>query len=84
MRCAYLYVSDWFFFFRFLPNIGIKVAEIIEGKENEYTKVWGWREAPSSQSDGSRDSASAVSSVPILEDPTNDDTRMATLEELKA
>ncbi|KAI7883299.1 nucleotide-binding domain-containing protein [Lichtheimia hyalospora FSU 10163] len=67
---------------KFLPNIGIKVAEIIEGKENEYTKVWGWREGASNQSDGSRDSASV--NVPILEDPLNEDTRMATLEELKA
>ena len=67
---------------RFLPHIGIKVAEIIEGKENEYTKVWGWREGASNHSDGSRDSASV--NVPILEDPNNQDTRMATLEELKA
>lgn len=83
MRCIFTSASNCFvILYRFLPNIGIKVAEIIEGKENDYTKVWGWREAPSNQSDGSRDSASA--SVPILEDPSNDDTRMATLEELKA
>ncbi|KAK7716568.1 hypothetical protein SLS57_006596 [Botryosphaeria dothidea] len=39
--------------FKFLPVLGSKVVEVIEGKENsEYVKAWRWRERPQGKANG--------------------------------
>lgn len=29
--------------FRFIPVIGYKIAQVVEGVDNEYTRQWAWR-----------------------------------------
>ncbi|KAI9319906.1 FAD dependent oxidoreductase-domain-containing protein [Dichotomocladium elegans] len=68
---------------KFLPIIGTKIVEIIEGKETEYSKLWRWRDTLKREiSDGSRNVGKNALSV--LGDPNNEKARMATQEELLA
>lgn len=30
-------------FLRFIPIIGHKIAQVVEGVDNEYTRAWAWR-----------------------------------------
>lgn len=70
--------------FRFIPNIGFKIRDVIEGIETEYTKAWRWRDMDTKDTklDGLR--ADSLLQREILCEANNDNCRMAEPFELKA
>ena len=68
---------------RFVPNLGFKICHVIDGIDSEYSRAWRWRDMPKNATyDGLRaDSGPKVHMDLNVED---DNTRMATLEDLKA
>ena len=72
------------FYYRFMPVIGFKIRDVIEGIDSDYTRAWKWRqlEAQDTQLDNLR-AATLIQRV-ILEEKGNEEARMATLEEFKA
>ncbi|CEI98359.1 hypothetical protein RMCBS344292_12468 [Rhizopus microsporus] len=69
---------------KFMPVIGFKIRDVIEGIDSDYTRAWKWRqlEAQDTQLDNLR-AATLIQRV-ILEEKGNEEARMATLEEFKA
>ena len=73
-------------FIRFLPVVGLKIAQIIEGLDTDYSRAWAWRETNGNSAvfDAMR-ACKSVDLKPLqLEDPNNDETRMCTANDLKA
>ncbi|KAI8137605.1 FAD dependent oxidoreductase [Fennellomyces sp. T-0311] len=66
---------------KFAPNIGFKIAQILEGIESDYSRAWAWRDAgdASTSSDGARD----INAQPLRLD-MDPGTRMASENDLKA
>lgn len=64
--------------------MGFKIRDIIEGIDTEYSRAWAWRDMSTQDTklDGLR--ADSLLQRLILDEPNNDDARMATLEEFKA
>ncbi|KAI7858794.1 FAD dependent oxidoreductase [Circinella umbellata] len=71
---------------KFLPVVGLKIAQIVEGLDTDYSRAWGWRET--NDNSAAFDAMRAGKSVDLkplqLEDPNNDETRMCTTSDLKA
>ncbi|KAG1468111.1 hypothetical protein G6F56_004030 [Rhizopus delemar] len=68
---------------KFLPVIGFKIRDVVEGVDTDYTRAWKWRdlEAQNTKLDNLR-AATVVQRV-ILEEKDNCDSRMCSLEEFK-
>ena len=76
----------YLFFIRFLPVVGLKIAQIVEGLDTDYSRAWAWRETNGNSAvfDAMR-AGKSVNLKPLqLEDPNNDETRMCTANDLKA
>ncbi|KAI9494706.1 FAD dependent oxidoreductase-domain-containing protein [Zychaea mexicana] len=71
---------------KFLPVIGLKVAQIVEGIETDYSRSWGWRDAvDNSASFDAMRAGKSTDIVPLLLcDPDIEETKMCTLEDYKA
>ncbi|KAI9247124.1 FAD dependent oxidoreductase [Phascolomyces articulosus] len=71
---------------KFLPVVGLKIAQIVEGIESDYSRAWGWREVNSDSAafDAMRACKSADMKPLQLEDTNNEDTKMCTAQDLKA
>ena len=71
---------------RFLPIIGHKIAQIVEGVDSDYSRTWGWRDTGTNSSTGDAMRAGKTEDIKPLRlcDPANPGTRMCTPEELKA
>ncbi|GAA5811939.1 hypothetical protein MFLAVUS_005386 [Mucor flavus] len=69
---------------KFIPIIGFKIREIIEGIDTQYSRAWKWRnmETQDTKLDGLR--ADALLQRLILDEPNNEAARMATVDEFKA
>ncbi|KAI9470992.1 MAG: FAD dependent oxidoreductase [Benjaminiella poitrasii] len=69
---------------KFIPIVGFKIRDIIEGVETDYSRAWGWRDMNTKETrlDGIR--ADSLLQRLILCEANNDDCRMSTKEELKA
>ncbi|KAI7850494.1 FAD dependent oxidoreductase [Circinella umbellata] len=66
---------------KFTPNIGFKIAQIVEGIESDYSRAWAWRDYKDdamSSSDGTRNITSKPLTLGVGE------ARMTSLDELKA
>lgn len=79
-----MWVFRIFFLYRFIPIIGFKIREIIEGIDTQYSRAWKWRnmETQDTKLDGLR--ADALLQRLILDEPNNEAARMATVDEFKA
>ncbi|KAI8057572.1 FAD dependent oxidoreductase [Gilbertella persicaria] len=68
---------------KFIPVLGFKIREIIEGKDTDYARAWKWRnmQTQDTKLDGLR--ADALLQRLVLCEPNNKEARMATLEEFK-
>ncbi|KAI8975487.1 FAD dependent oxidoreductase [Mycotypha africana] len=69
---------------KFIPVIGFKIREIVEGRDTEYSHAWAWRnmDAKDTKLDGIR--ADSLLQRVVLCEPNNDEARMATEGEFKA
>ena len=70
-----------FYNVRFTPNIGFKIAQIVEGIESDYSRAWAWRDYTNdvmTSSDGTRNITSKPLTLGVGE------ARMASLDDLKA
>ncbi|KAF7727598.1 hypothetical protein EC973_007359 [Apophysomyces ossiformis] len=62
---------------KFLPILGFKIAEVIEGIKSEYTCAWAWRTTGGLRGDGKL-------ARPVLNDKADEETRLAATDELRA
>lgn len=73
---------------KFLPIIGFKICQVIEGQENDYTRAWQWRDSSSTTGlnfDGMRPTNhQGTPAISIMDDPNDTTTHMATSNDLKA
>lgn len=69
---------------RFIPVLGFKIRDIIEGIDTKYSRAWAWRnmDTQDTKLDGLR--ADALLQRLILAEPGNKEARMCTTEEFKA
>lgn len=71
-------------YLRFIPILGFKIRDVIEGIETEYSRAWAWRDMATQDTklDGLR--ADSLLQRLVLDEPHNENARMATLDEFKA
>ncbi|CDH50116.1 sarcosine oxidase [Lichtheimia corymbifera JMRC:FSU:9682] len=73
---------------KFLPIIGFKIGQVIEGQENDYTRAWQWRDSSGTTGlnfDGMRPTNhQGTPAISIMDDPNDITTHMATSNDLKA
>lgn len=71
---------------KFLPIIGFKICQVIEGQESDYTLAWQWRDSPTGLNfDGMRPTNhQGTLAISIMDDPKDTSTHMATSNDLKA
>ena len=70
--------------YRFIPVIGFKIRDIVEGIDTEYSRAWAWRDMQTQDTklDGLR--ADALLQRLILCEENNADCRMCHVDEFKA
>lgn len=71
---------------KFLPIIGFKICQVIEGQESDYTLAWQWRDSSTGLNfDGMRPTNhQGTLAISIMDDPKDTSTHMATSNDLKA
>ncbi|KAI9246233.1 hypothetical protein BDA99DRAFT_543328 [Phascolomyces articulosus] len=66
---------------KFTPNIGFKIAQVVEGIESDYSRAWAWRDHKGdvmTSSDGTRNITSKPLTLGVGE------ARMASADDLKS
>lgn len=69
---------------RFVPIIGSKIVDTIEGIESDYSRRWAWRNVTPSDPVLPPRGGVGEPQQPSLSDGEESEVRMVTLEELKA